>query len=528
MNKCFLATAAFVILFTARAAVCQIQDTNVTISRNASEVTIAIDPADPRNLIAGANIDFYYSSSDGGATWSVSQLSSTYGVWGDPCLAFDAAGNGYYVHLSNPTSDFTHWIDRIVVSKSSDQGATWDDGIGVGLDDTAQQDKAWLTADMSHSPYAGNLYMSWTEFDKYGFGVKVPTDSSRIRFSRSTDQGVTWSQPVVLSDISGDCVDSDSTDEGAVPAVGPNGELYIVWCYGDKIFFTKSMDGGATFSKDTIITSQPGGWDYPIPGLQRCNGLPNLVCDHSNSPRRGTLYLLWADQRNGTDNTDVFISKTSDSGKTWSSPKKVNDDNSARHQFFPALAIDQTNGNLYSVFYDRRNTTGNATDVYLARSTDGGDSFTNTRISDSSFTPSTDNFMGDYIGITANNGRIYPIWTRQDSIDQQVVVAIIRDSASVLSVSEGRPIPQTPSLSQNYPNPFDPVTNISFSLPHTSTVTLSVYDLTGNKVATLLSGNCQPGSYTVRWNAHELPAGEYIYRLQAGAFSKTKQLTIIR
>ncbi len=77
-----------------------------------------------------------------------------------------------------------------------------------------------------HSPqFKGNVYVTWTEFASYG--SSNPNDSSRIKFSRSTDKEITWSNAITISDRSGDCIDSDNTVEGAVPCVGPNGEIYV-------------------------------------------------------------------------------------------------------------------------------------------------------------------------------------------------------------------------------------------------------------------------------------------------------------
>jgi hypothetical protein len=78
------------------------------------------------------------------------------------------------------------------------------------------------------------------------------------------------------------------------------------------------------------------------------------------------------------------------------------------------MAIDQTNGNLYFVFYDRRNYKDNTTDVYMARSIDGGENFKNFKISERSFTPLSTQFMGDYNNISAYNNIVRPIWTSMD------------------------------------------------------------------------------------------------------------------
>lgn len=391
------------------------------------EVSICINPADPDNLAAGSNLHFYYYSTNGGWTWREGRLTSTLGVWGDPSLVFDTQGNLYFGHLSLPIEgDF---IDRIVVQKSVDGGRTWDDGAGMGLNPPKDQDKEWLAVDTTHSPYRDNIYSAWTEFDSYG--SPNPNDRTRILFSRSTDQGEHWSQPVLVSDVTGNCLDGDNTVEGAVPAVGPGGEVYLSWGGPLGIMFDKSLDGGQTFGQDTFVTVTPGGWNFDIPGIYRCNGMPITACDTSDSPYRGNIYILWSDQRLGEHDTDVFLKKSTDGGVTWGPTVRVNDDSPGNQQFFPWMTVDQTNGHIYAVFYDRRDADDLRTEVYVARSRDGGETFQNFKVSDFPFNPVQGIFFGDYIGIAAHNGKIYPIWARMDGIDLSIWTVIITDTNHV-------------------------------------------------------------------------------------------------
>ncbi|MGQ9799378.1 MAG: T9SS type A sorting domain-containing protein [Ignavibacterium sp.] len=394
-------------------------------SNQPEEVSIAINPVNPNYLAAGANINHFFMSSDGGYNWQTSFLSSSFGVWGDPVVVYDELGYLYYGHLSNPPFP-GYWIDRIVIQRSTNNGINWNDGAGIGFLSPKNQDKEWIAVDMHSNQYKGNVYVCWTEFDDYG--SSNPNDSSRIKFSYSTDKGITWSNPKTISDRSGDCIDSDNTVEGAVPCVGPNGEIYVSWAGPLGLMFDKSTDGGLTWGTDIFVSTIPGGWDFDVPGIYRCNGLPITACDTSQSPYRGNIYINWSDQRNGVNNTDIFFVKSTDGGNTWSNPLKVNDDNSGRHQFFTWMTIDQTTGAIYIVFYDRRNTSGNATDVYVARSTNGGETFTNFKVSQSSFTPSASVFFGDYTNIAAFNKKVYPIWMRMDGTALSVWTAIIYDS----------------------------------------------------------------------------------------------------
>ena len=334
---------------------------NILVSHPGSvrpeEVVICINPRDPNNLVAGANLDFFFYSRDGGFSWIEGRLSSPLGVWGDPCVVADAEGTFYYGHLSNPVQgDF---IDRIVVQKSLDGGATWSEGAGIGLNPPKDQDKEWLAADITDSPFKNNLYAAWTEFDRYG--SDDPEDRTRILFARSIDSGSHWSKPVVVSDVTGNCIDSDDTVEGAVPAVGPKGQVYLCWAGPLGLTFDRSLDGGLTFGEDVPVAPFPGGWDIDVPGIYRCNGMPVTACDNSDSPYRGHIYILWSDQRNGAGDTDVFLVKSTDGGETWGRITRVNDDPPGRQQFFPWMTIDQETGNIYAIFYDRRDSTDYST-----------------------------------------------------------------------------------------------------------------------------------------------------------------------
>ncbi|MDD1463672.1 glycoside hydrolase, partial [Dolichospermum sp. ST_sed2] len=130
--------------------------------------------------------------------------------------------------------------------------------------------------------------------------------------------------------------------------------------------FQKSTDGGTTWlPNEQLVNSFPGGWDYGISGLYRCNGLPFTFCDLANaSPYKGTIYINWSDQVNGLNDGDIWITKSTNGGTTWSAPIRVNNDVPGKQQFMSAMTIDQITGYVYILFYDRRNyASGNNTDV---------------------------------------------------------------------------------------------------------------------------------------------------------------------
>jgi hypothetical protein len=89
-------------------------------------------------------------------------------------------------------------------------------------------------------------------------------------------------------------------------------------------------------------------------------------------------------------------------------------------------------------------------------------------------------------------------------------------------------IPTSYSLSQNYPNPFNPTTNVQFSIIKVQFVTLKVFDLLGQEVATLVNEQLEPGTYNVDWNASQFTSGIYFYRLQTKGFTDTKKLILLK
>ena len=497
---------------------------NVMISNlnHPNEPTIMMDPNNPNILVAAANLNNYYLSSDTGYTWTSHELSSSFGVWGDPVIDIDTSGNFYFFHLSNPING--NWIDRIVCQKSTNNGNSWSNGTFTGLNGVKVQDKQWSVVDRNNN----NIYVTWTQFDEYG--SSNPGDSTIILFSKSTDEGNTWSTPLRISVIAGDCIDSDNTVEGAVPAVGPDGEIYVSWAGPNGIVFNRSLDQGDTWlNQEILIDPMPGGWNYDIPGIMRCNGLPVTKCDLSGGANHGTIYVNWSDQRNGSNDTDIWLAKSIDGGNTWSDYIRVNDDLTDKHQFFTWMDIDQTNGNLFFVFYDRRNYTDTRTDVYLAYSDDGGNTFINREISDSPFIPNEGIFFGDYTNIVAHNNIVKPIWTRLH--DGQLSLWTDVTSLNNILSANFELTSTTLNAIKQYPNPASNIIYISFKIHELSVVSLELYDQHGRKIYTIIDNKkMEYGKYVIPINIDEirLQNGIYYPKISINDTSKTLKIMIIK
>ncbi len=434
------------ILFAMGAHICVGQYVNVKIAENPSsaigpcEPSIAINWKKPNQLVAAAlesvprgedgkaytikNRTFI--SNDNGKSWREKNMRSSFGDFGDPCLITDQDGYFYYFHLSDPERlgwKSNQLLDRIVCQRSYG-GTRWSRGTSIGHNPPKKQDKPWAAFDA----YSGRLFATWTQFDAYD--SPNPEDSAHIMFSYSADRGKSFTPAVRINQYGGNCQDNDLTPEGAVPCAGPQGAVYVAWSYDHKIYFDRSPDGGHSWLKqDKVVAQQPGGWVFEIPGLGRANGMPVTACDMSYGPHHGTIYVNWADQRNGDDNTDIWLARSTDQGDTWSEPVRVNDDESSspmgKHQFLSWMAVDQVTGIIYIIFYDRRHYDDEKTDVYLATSADGGITWKNEKISDEPFTPDSDTFFGDYTNIAAHAGVVRPIWTRMDNGKPGVWTALI-------------------------------------------------------------------------------------------------------
>lgn len=511
------------VFFSVTVAYSQFPNILISTTNNPEEVSIAINPKNTNQIVAGANINNMYLSNNSGATWTVSTLAcSAYGVWGDPILIWDTANACYYMHLSNPPAGpGNSWIDRIVVQKSGNFGQTYTTCVGVGKNGTKAQDKQSVVV----NPANNEIHMAWTQFDTYG--SSVTTDSSLILYSKSSNGGTTWTPAMRISAFGGNCIDSDSTVEGATPAIGPLGEVYVAWASQQGLMFQKSVTGGSTWlPAEQLITTIPGGWDYAISGVQRCNGLPFTFCDLSNGPNKGTIYVNWSDQRNGVLDTDIWLVKSTDNGATWSSPKRVNDDPPGKQQFMSAMTIDQVTGYLYVVFYDRRNyTTGNNTDVYLAISKDGGNTFINYQINANVFSPNASFFFGDYIGISAHNNVIRPIWMQMTGSGALSVWTSMVNSV-VLGIEDAKK--DNLNILNAQPNPFKTETSVQFSLQDKTNLTVQIIDVNGKLIQEpVTKKDFMKGNHKLEINAQQLNLKPGIYFLVIYGDIKCKHVKLL-
>jgi len=412
---------------------------NVDVSNECgpqSETYITLNPRKPRMLAAGSN-EIYrlpmrgYFSSDSGATWGGVDLPLPPPLQGtndtdfasDPTLAFDTRGNlfyGYIVVFFGNGGGVKG--TEMGVARSADGGRTYPSVTFFSFENGSSRfnDKPMITADTNpNSPFRDNVYIAW---DAAAGG----TSSGGIRVGRSSDHAASFA--VNRADDPG----GPGHAIGAVPFVGPGGEVYVAWndYHANVIACNRSFDGGATWGSQRTIASKALAFDIGIPAESFRGALVYPACDadRSDGPHRGRLYCSWMD-RTPSGTTDILLSFSDDRGETWSSPRAVADQLSTLvDRFNHWLSVDPVTGEVNVSFYDTRNdTTGSRfmTDVYLTRSADGGLSWLspNIRVStvssnehdcDGVFPCAGINYgnqQGDYEGLVSYGGVSYPIWT---------------------------------------------------------------------------------------------------------------------
>ncbi len=390
-----------------------------------NEPTIAMNPTNPRNLVAAFHhypepatgriaIALWYSM-DGGATWNFSTFDYPAGppadfYASDPALAVAPNGTFIFTYLSFNASDPNYLPSYVLAMRSDDGGVTWSGPYVVAGSDKHFYDKDFVAADPVRPGY---FYVSFTNF--------TSTGEIKIVVVTSTDYGLTWGPPITLGTDGGGAW----TVQGAYPAAGA-GEVYVAWYNSTddgwltgafEIWVSRSDDGGATFNppvKAVHIEYELPYWLCPASSYHRLWGamfpIPKVAPN-------GNLYIIFSANCSSVgpgDCADLLFIKSTDNGVTWSAPKRINDFKGMA-QYYGWLDVDE-NGVIHVMWLDHRNSPPSDPnlyyDVYYSYSTDEGETWSpNMRVTSKS-SMSDYTFIGDYNGLVASiNDGIHPIWT---------------------------------------------------------------------------------------------------------------------
>lgn len=507
--------------------------TNIRINNftGVSEPKIAINPNDFSKVVAVSN-DFtllgnagrFFSSQDGGLNWEASTIplsgKTNYDDATDPVLTYDADGNLYYaiVHYQIIGNG-----DGIFVNKSADNGLTWNSSataVKFNNDALVFEDRPAITTDISSTSTRNNIYVVWTSLEN---------NNNKILFSKSNDEANTFSQPFTIAEGKVHTADV-KTDM--------NGTVYVSYLRNNNtIEVVKSNDAGNTFSSSVIAAQlQHSGIQtnkaFLLKKVNETTGVrvksyPTIAVDNQTNK----IYIAYSG-RNGDDLSDIFLVSSNDFGQSWSTPLRVNNDNTTTDQFFPEIAIDN-NSNVHMIWQDSRDDSENVlTTTYYAKSVDGL-TFENSKISNGSFNPHNillGNYIGDYNGIAIQGDVVIPIWTDGRNNNFDLFTAIIPNG--VTSVEDKNNMPSDFVVYQNYPNPFNPSTLIKYSIPEEGKVVIKLYNILGKEIAVLLDANQSAGSHSFYLNTNsikeKMSSGTYFYSVSYGKESITKKMILTK
>jgi hypothetical protein len=418
---------------------------NINVTQSSygqDEPNIAINPLhntlQPMDLHIAVGVNDYggmysypglYTSTDL-TTWTFHSVSKpTYDAYGNPVLAYDSLGNLYYAYMAFDVDGSGNAYDAaIYVSKSADEGVTWDfytlvSGLGIGT--SLYYDRPWLAIDQTNN----YIYVTWTLWH----GIGATCQGSDIMFARSTDGGVSFPTPLI---ISSSYLPSGQQRQWSQIAIGPSGEVYVTWRrFGigsptptRAILMVKSTDHGVSFGSEAVVIEYPDFdpsdylYDYAAPAT--CSW-PQIAVGPT-----GNLYIAWHDYVADYDRDFNFIRST-DGGAHWST--KITVAGSSRDQFWPALAVSPS-GRIDAVWYDRRDDPSNwLLNLYYTNSLDEGATFdpiitkVTTATSDTSvYVTDSVLYFGDYIDLAeTSDGAAVAVWTDTRTGNQEVFIATI-------------------------------------------------------------------------------------------------------
>jgi hypothetical protein len=357
---------------------------------------------------------------------------------GDPAIVADSGGSFYIAQLV--TNNGGNNITGLAVVRSTSTTPPITLGTPIMLtplnagDDF---DKELMAIDRSGGPFDGRVYIAISE------GSFFVPPAVRVVVAHSTSVApLTFSAWQSVSP-------ADALNHGTMPAVGPNGEVYVVWgrfvwggsgVSAETYRIVKSTDGGVTFVNPDAGDASPNkliATATPAPGslgsgsnATRTRDFPYIAVDSTpaGSPTRGNVYVVFQADPDGAgpDKTDIFFTRSTDGGAHWSAPRditsgaavQVGRDTTTRDNWMPSITVSPVNGHIYVTLFDKRDDAANTVvRRYVALSTDGGLTFKNQALSMTGFTPSTGydpllagGYFGDYNWATADAGGIHLTW----------------------------------------------------------------------------------------------------------------------
>ena len=375
-----------------------------------------------------------------------------------------------------------------------------------------------IAADNSYGPYRGRLYCVYSSNVPAGNGNKPD-----IKCQYSTDGGATWSTPVIVNDNT-----SPELSDQWYPAIWcekTTGKLYVKWydtrnspsTYGVDVYASYSTNGGASFVANQRLTNAT--WTYPCPGCganQNCyRGDYDAIVANPN-----VGFAVWWDGRNCQfENYASYFPDFAMLARPNTFTRNGINDSAFSYISVPSVKL-YTSRVKFTATVSPTPPTGTITLSFLNRSSyvplDSLTSFPDSlrlRIKTSGGVTN----QAYTITVLGKGPNGTPVHLRTISLTVITGISII-----------GNEIPTEFKLYQNYPNPFNPTTQIRFDLAKTGLVKLSVYDLTGKLVQTILNTNYSAGKYNTEFDATNLSSGIYFYKLETPNYTGIKKMILLK
>jgi hypothetical protein len=369
------------------------------------------------NSTTTSNEQFY--SSDGGNNWSQSSLPTVSGDnrQGDPAVDWTSDGTAWALAVGIGTTG-----NVIRCFKSTDTNhVTWSfDATLSGTQTNVDKPNLWVDHSPT-SPYRDNMYALWW-------------DSGPTYLARRAGPSATWQAP---KQVSGS--ETTGGSDGGDIKTNTYGDVFAFWPSegNQKLFVAKSTDGGANFGTPVLIATTNGSFLMKIPAEGGRGALIYISGGAYRTVIKDMVYAIWMDLAGGsgcntpgnapgsntssTCKTRIFFSRSHDGGAHWDTPIKINDQSSLNDQFFPRLAVDESNGDLVVIYYDTVADTNRVkTDVWMQSSTDDGGTWSaavkiTTAQTDETSAGASGAHYGDYIGLTGFAGQFFACWTDRRS-----------------------------------------------------------------------------------------------------------------